>query len=144
MEHPNLPALRTLSSPLLQFFVVMPNGHIKRCLYERNLNCGQLYVKWQVDDLGRKIALLHVEVDPAYAKSGWVALEDLYRAEDRLEDFAEYVKWSDHANSVPGTDQIPDEYLPDEVLRRRKDYVKAQRKVELKAPKRKRAAKGEG
>lgn len=141
MEKPEIVPLRSLTSPLLQFFLVMPNGHIKRALFERNLDSPLLFVKWGKDKYGRKATLEYVDVDPVLAKDGFVSLESLYEAEDRLEDFASYVKWSDHANSVPGVKQIDDAYLPDEVLRRRREHKAALTKLELPPPKRGKRAK---
>lgn len=141
MDHPKLPELRTLVSPLLQFFLVMPDGHIKRALFERNLDCPLLRVEWVKDEGGRKVALDSVDVAISLRRQGWLPLEEVYAAEDRLEDFASYVQWSDHANDVPGSDLIGDEYLPDEVLRRRRDFKREQKKVKLAPPKRAKAAK---
>ncbi len=135
MDHAKIPELRNLTSPLLQFFVVMPDGHIKRCLFERNLDCPLLTVEWQRDASGRKVALLSVDVKPSLRRQGWIGLEDLYIAEDRAEDFTSYVQWSDHANDVPGADALGEEYLPDEVLRRRRDFKKEQRKIVLRPAK---------
>lgn len=144
MELPSVPALRTLESPLLQYFVVMPSGHIKRCIFERNITCPYLVIRWDYDkQTNRPIGLKHVSIDPVWEGLGWSSLEDLYRREDRLEDFAEFVKWSDHANSVGGVDPIPNEYLPDEVLRRQREWPKLRKRIELKPPKRSRKAKEE-
>jgi hypothetical protein len=139
MEAPKIIPLRDLHSPLQQFFVVMPDGHIKRVLFERNVESVILDVRWGKDKYGRKSTLEFVEVDLAFKREGWVSLESLYEAEDRLEDFAEYVKWSDHANAVPGVKPIDDEYLPDEVLRRRREHKKSLQSVALKPPKRRKA-----
>jgi hypothetical protein len=117
----------------------MPSGHVKRCLFERNITCPFLFVQWDVDpQTQRPVRLSHLSVNPAFARLGYTSLEDLYEKEDRLEDFAEYVKWSDHANNVPGTDPLPPEYLPDEVHRRVKEWPKLRKRVDLKPPKRSR------
>lgn len=135
-----VPALRTIYTPLQQCFLVKPDGHIKRALFERNLECPLLIVRWLVDpDTKRRVGIGSITLDPSLEAEGWSMLRDLYAAEDRLEDFAEYVKWSDHANTVPGVKPIDDEYLPDEVLRRKRDHKAAQQAISLKPPKRRKA-----
>lgn len=147
MDHPKIPELRNLTSPLLQFFLVKPDGHIKRALFERNLDCPLLLVTWIKDESGRKVALDYVDVHPTFKRQGWDSLESLYIAEDRAEDFASYVKWSDHANALAEAcaehEPLPVDYLPDEVLRRRREYKTQAAKIKLPPPKKRKADKGD-
>lgn len=136
MDGQKLPSLRGLDTPLLRFHVVSPDGRIKTVLFERNLRSPILTVEWGGEDEHRPTELVSVEVRKSLRREGWAALEDLYRAEDRLEDFESYRKWEIHASTVPGVPPISEEYLPDEVLRRRAEYRSKQIAISLPPPKR--------
>lgn len=131
--------MRGLDTPLLRFHAVSPEGRIKTILFERNLTSPILIVEWGGEDPKRPTELVSVDLLKSIKKEGWIGLEDLYQQEDRLEDFDSYCRWEIHASSVPGVPMISDDYLPDEVLRRRASYKQEQIKLSLPAPKRRKA-----
>lgn len=123
-------------------FVVTPEGRIKTCYFERNLACALLHVEYVRDQgTGRIIGISRVTVPHAMAVQGFVLLRDLYEQEERMEDWESFLLYQVQARKRHITVDIADEYLPDEVLRRRREWVEVEKKLELPEPKRKRAGK---
>lgn len=122
-------------------FVVTPEGRIKTCYFERNLACALLHVEYHKGQGGRVTGIARVSIPHTFAVQGYALLRDLYAQEDRLEDWDSFLLYQVQARKRHLLEPIDDDYLPDEVLRRRKEAVAVQKKSELPEPKRKRLAK---
>lgn len=120
---------------LLVEYVVTPSGQIKSCYYERNVQPALLHMQWiKAKDGHRIIGVSKISVPERDAKDGYVLLRDLYEAEGRMQDFEAFKLYKVQAVKRHVTVDIDDAYMPDEVLRRRRDYVKQQRTLELPPP----------
>ena len=64
-----------------------------------------------------------IKVAPSHEKEKWVLLEKLYEDEGRLDHWAVWQDYQRARKAGMECDPLPDEYLPQEVLRRRAGHI---------------------
>jgi len=126
--------VRTHKDKLLCEYVVDPAGRIKTAYFERNVRSPLLNVVYQTANK-RIVAITGVFIDPIMAQQGWVLLRDLYEAEGRLVDYDTYLLFREglRGRDISGED-IGDEYLPDALLDRRRNYRAEQKRAQQLPP----------
>lgn len=137
------PGIRMHNDPLLMDWVVTPAGYIRTVYYERNVSPALLHIERAQQEMGRVGAIEDVNVPAALRRAGYVLLRDLYEAEGRLDDWESFQLYQRQCRKHHITEEIGDEYLPDEVLRRRKEHQALAGKPQLPPPSRKKAKKAE-
>lgn len=117
-------------TPLIRFYAVTPDGRIKTIRYERNVSSPLLRQVWGLVN-SRPTILLNVELSYTAKELGYGDLLKMLQDEDREEDFAAIVQWYELAEGASGIDPLPDDYLPDALLRRR---LEGKKKLAPKLP----------
>lgn len=103
--------LRSISTPAPRYPVVTKAGIIKTCAVASNIGGALELYNGKI-----KISRSHEDED-------WVLLEDLYRREGRMDDWAVYESWRAAKAQGVQAGPFPDEFLPQEVLARRAGQV---------------------
>ena len=119
------PGQRGVHKAPQRVYVVSPAGVVKTIYLERNISSPLISSTPELRQ-GRIVALHDVRINHIYAAQGWSMLADLYAAEKRQTDYETYLLWQENLRSNPFTPDLPTEYLPDEVLRRRQEFSKEQ------------------
>lgn len=132
--------IRQTFDELFRDYVVMPSGQIKTVYYERNVSPALLHIERKGNN-ERTSAIVHVDVPTELKQQGFVLLSELYAREDRLEDWETYLIFQRQCRQNHVTHDIADEYLPDEVLRRRALAKETQGKAMLPPSKKKKTSK---
>lgn len=126
--------LRTIHDGLTPVYVATESGRIKTVYVAQNVRSPAITGQ-EIRVNGRVTELHGIRISAQYAELGWSLLEDLYQSEDRMVDwssFVEYMRQCKSRNLPP----IGDEYLPDEVLRRRREHPILSTTIDLPPPQR--------
>lgn len=150
--------LRSFSDPLRSVEVVTGDGHIKTVYFDNHIPSPILNIQKMPN------GIMDVQVSATYQEAGWSLLADLYKDEDRLDDFEARESYraairagnigredfeADVYHAEKGTQklrydvaqQFPEELLPNEVLKRRKAGPGVSKRWE--PPKKAKKAKGD-
>ena len=122
-----------------RFYACDAKGNVRTLYYGHNSVCSSLLQMERMESGGRTVSIGLVELTPRARRDGWSSMRDLYEAEDRLEDWDQFLKYHIEARDSieAGVEQLEDKYLPDEVFVRRKKKQQAV-KIDLLPPKRER------
>lgn len=113
-------------------FIVDPKGRIRPVRYSYHQHSPILDVEAATDRVGssslkpgKPVAMRRPPIRAKKHQEGYRYLEDLYADDGNPAGMAVYLQWQAAVergdNGAPK--RLPDEYLPSEVLRRRKEYV---------------------
>jgi len=113
--------LRSANDEPLVEYVVDRYGRIKTSRFHVNVSNPDLDVEIRFDPSGaRAVAIGEVGLSRAARRNGKALLHDLYKAEKRMADWEVWLDYQRAFREGKDVGVFPDEYLPAEVLRRRK------------------------
>lgn len=113
--------MRMVDDDLFRVWVVTPTGRIKTIYYQNSVNSPLLDVEKFEGKPGRVTEFHDIDLTRAAKREGYALLKELYRAENRMDDWEVWLDYQENCQRLHHTEEFPKEFLPDEVRRRRQD-----------------------